>query len=270
MALTAFQRAVCRILAGRRRAGGESYVAGGIALNVALEAHRLSRDLDLFHDTTEAVARSWDADRQLLEHTGYAVAPVRERPGFVQATVSRGHDQLLIEWVHDSAYRFFPLVEHEELGLTLHPFDLATNKVLALVGRLEVRDWIDVIACDERLQPLGYLAWAACGKDPGFSPLGIMDHARRSSHYSTDEVASLAFAGPPPDPADLSRRWSVALDTALSVIGRLPAAHAGEAVLTSDGQLFRGRADELDRSLAVGEVAFHAGRLGGALPQIKG
>ena len=45
---------------------------------------------------------------------------------------------------------------------------------------------------------------------------------------------------------------------------------AGEAVLTSDGQLFRGRADELDRSLAVGEVAFHAGRLGGALPQIKG
>ena len=52
MALTAFQRDVCRVLAGRRRAGGESYVAGGIALNVALAAHRLSRDLDLFHDTT--------------------------------------------------------------------------------------------------------------------------------------------------------------------------------------------------------------------------
>lgn len=28
MALTAFQRHVCRLLAGRRRAGGESYVAG--------------------------------------------------------------------------------------------------------------------------------------------------------------------------------------------------------------------------------------------------
>ncbi len=270
MALTAFQRDVCRVLAGRRRAGGESYVAGGIALNVALETHRLSRDLDLFHDTTEAVARSWDADRQLLEHTGYAVAPVRERPGFVQATVSRGHDRLLIEWVHDSAYRFFPLVEDEELGLTLHPFDLATNKVLALIGRLEVRDWIDVIACDERLQPLGYLAWAACGKDPGFSPLGVIDHARRSSHYSADEIETLAFQGPLPDPADLSRRWSIALETALSVIGRLPPAHAGEAVLTSEGQPFRGQADELDRSLATGEVAFHAGRLGGALPHIKG
>lgn len=270
MALTAFQRDVCRVLAGRRRAGGDSYVAGGIALNVALEAHRLSRDLDLFHDTTEAVARSWDADRQLLELTGYAVAPIRERQGFVEATVSRGRDHLLVEWVHDSAYRFFPLVEDEELGLTLHPFDLATNKVLALIGRLEVRDWIDVIACDERLQPLGYLAWAACGKDPGFSPLGIIDHARRSSHYSADEIGMLAFQGPPPDPADLSRRWRRALDAALSVIGALPAAHAGEAVLTSEGQLFRGSTDELDRSLATGEVAFHTGRLGGALPQIKG
>jgi hypothetical protein len=28
-------------------------------------------------------------------------------------------------------------VRHDELGLTLHPFDLATNKLLALVGRGE-------------------------------------------------------------------------------------------------------------------------------------
>lgn len=270
MALTAFQRVVCQILAGRRRAGGESYVAGGIALNVALEAHRLSRDLDLFHDTTEAVARSWDADRQILEDTGYTVAAVRERPGFVQATVAQGPDRLLIEWVHDSAYRFFPLVEHEVLGLTLHPFDLATNKVLALIGRLEVRDWIDVIACDERLQPLGYLAWAACGKDPGFSPLAVIDHARRSSHYSSDEIAALAFDVPPPDPGDLSRRWSRALDTARTLIRQLPAAHAGEAVLTGAGHLFRGQPEDLDRGLATGEVIFHAGRLGGALPRITG
>ncbi|MDP3717019.1 MAG: nucleotidyl transferase AbiEii/AbiGii toxin family protein [Acidobacteriota bacterium] len=270
MALTVFQRDVCQLLAGRRRAGGESYVAGGIALNVALEAHRLSRDLDLFHDSTEAVARSWDADRLLLEGHGYAVAAIRERPGFVQATASRDHHQLLIEWVHDSAYRFFPLVEHQELGLTLHPFDLATNKVLALIGRLEVRDWIDVIACDERLQPLGYLAWAACGKDPGFSPLGVIDHARRSSQYSAEEVASLAFEGPPPDAADLSRRWRHALDAAPPLIGRLPATEVGKAVLTPSGELFRGGVADLDRCIKTGEIVFHAGRLGGALPRIAG
>jgi hypothetical protein len=183
--------------------------------------------------------------------------------------VSRGADRLLIEWVYDSAFRFFPLVEHEELGLTLHPFDLATNKVLGLIGRLEVRDWLDAIARDQRLQPLGYLAWAACGKDPGFSPLGVIDHARRSSHYSSEEISSLAFDGPTPDAAELSRTWSRALDTAQSLISRLPAAHAGEAVLTSQGQLFRGQVDDLERGLAAGEVVFHAGRLGGALPQIR-
>jgi hypothetical protein len=31
---------------------------------------------------------------------------------------------------------------------------------------LEVRDWIDVIESHDRIQPLGFLAWAACGKDP--------------------------------------------------------------------------------------------------------
>jgi hypothetical protein len=37
-----------------------------------------------------------------------------------------------IEWTRDSAFRFFPLVGHDDFGLVLHPFDLATNKVLAL------------------------------------------------------------------------------------------------------------------------------------------
>ena len=42
---------------------------------------------------------------------------------------------------------------------------------------LEVRDWVDVILCDERVQPFGCLAWAACGKDPGFTPQGLIVHA---------------------------------------------------------------------------------------------
>lgn len=269
MALTPFQRDVCGVLAADRRARGESYVAGGVALSVALEAQRLSRDLDLFHDTKEAVAASWDHDRRSLEASGYGVAPLRERPGFVQATVSRGRDTLLVEWVHDSAFRFFPLVEHDELGLTLHPFDLATNKVLALVGRLEVRDWIDVLVCDERLQALGYLAWAASGKDPGFTPQGLVDHARRSSRYSAEEVAALAFDGAPPDAAILSRQWRQAIATADALIGRLPADSVGEVVLSDEGDLFRGGASDLDRALSRGAVRFHAGRLGGALPQVK-
>ena len=82
----------------------------------------VSRDLDLFHDTQEALASSWRADRETLERAGYQVGVVRERPTFVEAQAVRGGDSVVVQRVHDSAYRFFPLVRHHELGLVLHPF----------------------------------------------------------------------------------------------------------------------------------------------------
>ena len=42
MALTGLQRAICRLLADNRVASGESYVAGGVALNEVLAAARIS------------------------------------------------------------------------------------------------------------------------------------------------------------------------------------------------------------------------------------
>lgn len=269
MAVTTLQRSVCRLLAERRRAAGDSYVAGGVALSVALETQRLSRDLDVFHDSTDAVARSWDADRAVMETAGYSVTPVRERPGFVEAEVALDGNRLIVEWARDSAFRFFPLVEHELFGLTLHPFDLATNKVLALVGRLEARDWVDVIACDQRVQPLGYLAWAACGKDPGFSPRAILDQARRSSHYSGEELSALAFEGSPPLANELSLRWHEAMRLAEGVVGRLPAEFAGLAVFDADGRLFDGGIAELEHALSEQRLRYHRGRLGGAYPSVK-
>ena len=127
MALTGYQREVCRLLADNRVRSGESYVAGGAALNEVLRASRLSRDLDLFHDTDEALAASWAADRASLEKAGYELRILRERAGMVEAQVCRGEDSVLVQWTRDSAYRFFPLVGHPELGLTLHRFDLAIS-----------------------------------------------------------------------------------------------------------------------------------------------
>jgi hypothetical protein len=250
MALTDFQRTVCRLLADHRIASGESYVAGGVALNEMMATQRTSRDIDLFHDTDEALETSWQADRRLLEAQGFRVRVIRERPSFVEAEVGRDGERVLMEWARDSAFRFFPLVRHPDLGLALHPFDLATNKVLALVGRLEVRDWVDLIFASERIQPLGYLAWAACGKDPGFSPLSILQEATRTARYSAEEVQTLAFAGEPPDPADLSLRWHAMLTTARETIDALPPAELGRCVLDECGRLFAGTPDELRAALA--------------------
>ena len=74
MALTESQRAICRLIARQR-----------------------SRDIDLFHDTNEAVAASWAADRKLLEADGYQVRTQREREAFVEAVVSRGGESMVMQ-----------------------------------------------------------------------------------------------------------------------------------------------------------------------------
>jgi hypothetical protein len=268
MALTAFQRSVCRLLADNRIRSGESYVAGGGALNELLRAPRRSRDIDLFHDTEEALAASWSADRHLLERESYELSVIRERPTFVEAEIRRGEDSVVIQWAHDSAYRFFPLVQHQELGLALHPFDLATSKVLALVGRVEPRDFVDTLTCDREMQPLGYLAWAACGKDPGFSPTAILELAARSSRYSAAELRGLDFEGEAPDAAGLSQRWRAALEAAREIVALLPAEEAGRAVLAKDGVPYRQGPSALRETLARDELVYHEGCIRGALPRI--
>jgi len=269
MALARLQRDIFRLLAENRIASGESDVAVGVALSELIAAPRISRDVDLFHDTDEAVAASWLADRQILKAGGFDVVVIRERPAFVEAEVGKGSERVRLEWARDSAFRFFPLQRHDDFGLTLHPFDLVTNKVLALVGRLEVRDWIDVIESHDRLQPLGYLAWAACGKDPGFGPSAILEGASRSGRYSADEVGQLAFDGKPPDAAALGLKWHLILDSARLIVSILPPEEAGTCVLDASGGLFGGSGAELERALGEGTVVFHRGRIRGVLPRIK-
>lgn len=154
--------------------------------------------------------------------------------------------------------------------MTLHPLDLATNKVLALVGRVEPRDFIDTFTCDQQLQPLGYLAWAAAGKDPGFSPASILEHAARAARYADVELAGLDFATSPPDAATLSRAWHAALDAARSVVALLPVAEVGRAVLDATGLPFRGSPEELRHALAHDSLRYPAGRIRGAMPTIVG
>ena len=268
MALTPLQRRICRLLAEQRRQGGESYVAGGTALNELLGGARRSRDVDLFHDTEQALAVTWQRDRDALSTAGLLVTVSREGPSFVQATVGDERGAEVLQWVQDSAFRFFPLLEDEAFGLTLHPLDHATNKLLAVAGRRTARDWIDAIQCLERVQPLGYLAWAASGKDPGLSPSYIVEQAART-RWTQGEVDQLDFEGPAPSAAALSTRWHQAIDEAREIIRLLPSQQAGACVLDDRGGLQRASPAELPAELAAGRVSFHEGRIRGAFPEMR-
>jgi hypothetical protein len=268
MALTKFQEQICRLLANNRKVEGDAYVAGGVALNTILEASRISRDIDLFHDTDEALIRSWTADRQLLEKEEYQVEIIRERPAYVEALVVKQADAVIIQWARDSAFRFFPLVEDDLFGLVLHPLDLATNKCLALAGRLEPRDWIDMITCHQQLQPLGYLVWAACGKDIGFNPELILAETKRSTRFSREELISLDFKEAVPQYQELVSTWKTAVAEAERICETLPEDMLGTCVLDKQGNLICAPPDKLSLLLMSGEVLFHQGHIGGVLPTI--
>jgi hypothetical protein len=268
MALTALQRHVCRVLADQRKQSGESYVAGGGALNEVIAGARRSRDIDLFHDTDAALVATWAADQVALRGAGLTVETIRELPAFVEARVRDATETVLVQWVRDSAFRFFPLLDHELFGLTLHPFDLATNKLLAVVGRREARDWIDIVECHEKVQPLGYLAWAASGKDPGFSPAHVIEECART-RYVQSEIDSLDFQGPAPNAAAISSRWHAAIDQAREIVRLLPAENVGKCVLDNEGRLENVSPALLPEELAAGRVLFHEGRIRGAFPEVR-
>ncbi len=115
MALTELQRSILRVLAPTRLAC-DSFVARQATLNTQLHAERRSHDIDLFHDTVEAMARTVAQARVLLSGAGYRVLLVREAPTFAEAVVERDSESTLIQWVHDSAYRFFPLLADDRSG----------------------------------------------------------------------------------------------------------------------------------------------------------
>jgi len=269
MPLTELQRRVCRLLADLRVESGEQYVAGGLALNEALGGTRSSRDIDLFHDTDEALAISSASDQAALAEAGFVIEPGRRSIGFVEVVVRSAGESVEVQWVRDSAYRFFPLVMHADLGLMLHPFDLATNKVLALVGRVAARDWVDILTCHDRLSPLGCLAWAAAGKDPGLGPLFIVEEASRTARYPAIEFDALVFEGPRPDREALGRIWRAALEEARAIVDALPPQEVGRAILDITNTPFRGDLRALEHALASGSLRFHEGAIRGAVPVVR-
>ncbi len=267
MAVTEFQAEVLRRIARSRVAGGETYVAGGLALNHVLCGTRVSRDIDVFNDTAEALRAAVEGDTSELQGGGFEVQITRETSAFTEATVSRVGEMTAIQWARDSAYRFFPLVEDELLGVTLHPFDLATNKLLALAGRREPRDWVDTIRCHECLQGLGFLAWAACGKDPGHSPESLLEWAARV-RYAQEELDLAVVSEAPLDAASLGRRWHAAVEEGRRTVALLPPEFAGMCVMDEGGGLFRGGPEALKVALEENQVRFHKGSIRGAWPRV--
>jgi hypothetical protein len=64
----------------------------------------------VFHDAAELVAENASGDAAVLADAGYTVVWQNRTVGFHRALVERDGQGVKIEWVFDSAFRFFPVV----------------------------------------------------------------------------------------------------------------------------------------------------------------
>jgi hypothetical protein len=216
MPLTAFQKDVLAVLAANR--SEESHFAGGVLLHAADESPRFSRDFDIFHDVAREVVRASIQDVASLRAAGFAVDTISRHgewerdTAFRRAIVrSEAEDLVEIDWAADSAFRFFPIERDAQLGWRLHLFDAATNKALTLAARTETRDYVDILELASRF-PLAAICWAACAKDPGFTPLSLLKMMRRFARIDPLELDKMQAHAL--DPIALKTRWMTLSDEA--------------------------------------------------------
>ena len=163
--LTAFQIELAQIFfslpesAGFLLAGGGALIAQGIV-------PRPTDDLDFF--TSRGAGDVESASSALIracEQRDWLVDVIREAPEFRRLEIT-GPDSVLVDLAIDSPASGTPQVTIA--GPTLSAHDLAARKTLALFGRAEPRDFVDVYVLAQQFSKDQLLAGAA-EADPGFN-----------------------------------------------------------------------------------------------------
>ncbi len=141
-------------------------LAGGGALVVHGLTERSTNDLDFFTPAPTDVPLLGQALVIAFREAGLTVSIVRDTETFVRLAVGDGTTDTLVDLAWDARMR--PAVA-SDLGPVLNQEELAADKVLALFGRAEPRDFLDVYGLSQRLGWPRLLALAE-QKDAGFSP----------------------------------------------------------------------------------------------------
>jgi hypothetical protein len=199
-----------------------------------------------------------DADATVLVAAGLQLSWGKRQTGKWAALIEGLDETIQLEWVADSAFRFFPAQRDELFGYVLHPVDLATNKAAAAADRREPRDLVDLVTIHKTILPLGAVICAAVGRFPGQSPEEMLSDITRHSRFTAEEFSALAMA-PPADVSGLHRSIREMLEEAGRFISRIPSDAVGFVFLREEKTV----QPDLD---ALEKYQRHAGASGGVWP----
>lgn len=180
--LSALQQRVAGIIAGLPEA--EDFArAGGAALIVHGAIDRSTRDLDFFGLVPDTVGLLAPAAERALQEDGLLVERVLDNPGFVRFLVVGRDGRTEVDLGSDA--RLFPVEQGPGFQL-LAPEELAVDKVLAVFGRAEARDFMDLMAIEGQFG-LDRLFRVAADKDHGFDLKVFAEMTDRFDRLRRDE-----------------------------------------------------------------------------------
>ncbi len=146
------------------------FLTGGTALGAFYLGHRRLADLDLFTRERAAFDERVRQFVRLVQGLGLVVTPGAAGPGFRRFVLSDGKEAVPVDLVLDTAAEVAaPTITPE--GLVIDSLDdITANKLGAILGRAEVRDYVDLyFLAKAGKDPLAFVA-AARRKDAGLDP----------------------------------------------------------------------------------------------------
>jgi predicted nucleotidyltransferase component of viral defense system len=146
------------------------FLTGGSALAGYYLHHRTSADLDFFTASDETFRHGRRFLAAAVHDIGATMEVVREYPGFAELQAIVGGERIRVDLVHDTS----PQVKSEKLlveGAVVDTLeDIGANKICAIVGRSEIRDYIDLFFLERAGQRPQEAIARAQEKDPGVEP----------------------------------------------------------------------------------------------------
>ena len=188
-------------------AGGNALIAHGII-------DRPTDDVDLFSDQEAGVAAAADAVQSALRAAGF-LAERRDRLGGLQE-VFEGMGEGLAEWIitAPSGRQTMLQMAHfdrmwgpvtMDVGPVLDLEDVAAGKAVALVSRVEPRDYVDTAAALGRYT-VAQLIGLARRLDPGLTERDFADAGRQLDRMPDRLFARYGLT--PADVAELRKRFA--------------------------------------------------------------
>ena len=119
------------------------FLTGGAALVVALQIPRITKDIDLFTASAEALEHVESLVRVVADSIQADYASLRTAPQFRRYRISRGSETTLVDLVADPVPPVNPTKLLKGTLILDPPEEILVNNICAIVRRGEGRDFVD-------------------------------------------------------------------------------------------------------------------------------